>query len=246
MSGDTGHEGAAGEGVVDAGAGDAISAGAGSVGAVRVLLVDDQAVVRAGLATILSAHDDLEVVGEASDGIEAVAAVRRLDPDVVLMDVRMPRMDGIEATRAVVASGSRARICMLTTYGLDEFVYDAMRAGACGFLLKTDPPERIVEGIRLVSRGEPVLSASTMGQVLTRFAAGVRPHPDAGTVLEGLTVRERDVYRLVARGLSNREIAEELVLGEGTVKSHVAHVLTKLDLRDRIQIVIHARDHGVA
>ena len=225
MSGEQVRERVATEGAVGAGSGDAVSADAGSVGVgsvavVRVLLVDDQAVVRAGLATILSAHDDLEVVGEASDGIEA--------------------------TRAVVASGSRARICMLTTYGLDEFVYDAMRAGACGFLLKTDPPERIVEGIRLVSRGEPVLSASTMGQVLTRFAAGARPHYDADTVLAGLTGRERDVYRLVARGLSNREIAEELVLGEGTVKSHVAHVLTKLSLRDRIQIVIHARDHGVA
>jgi len=216
------------------------------VNVVRVLLVDDQAVVRAGLATILSAHDDLEVVGEASDGIEAVAAVRRLDPDVVLMDVRMPRMDGIEATATVAASGAQARICMLTTYGLDEFVYDAMRAGAVGFLLKTDPPERIVEGIRLVARGEPVLSASTMSQVLTRFAAGARPHRDADAVLAGLTGRERDVYLLVAKGLSNREIADELVLGEGTVKTHVAHVLTKLDLRDRIQIVIHARDHGLA
>ncbi len=218
----------------------------GSPTRIRVLLVDDQAVVRAGLATILSAHDDLDVAGEAGDGIEAVAAVRRLDPDVVLMDVRMPRMDGIEATAALSDSGARARVCMLTTYGLDEFVYDAMRAGACGFLLKTDPPVRLVEGIRLVAAGEPVLSPATMSQLLTRFASGSRPQGDGEAVLSPLTGRERDVYRLAAEGLSNREIADALVLGEGTVKSHLAHVLAKLGLRDRIQIVIHARDHGLA
>lgn len=208
-----------------------------------IVLADDQAVVRAGLATILAPHDDLIVVGEAADGAEAVDAVRVLDPDIVLMDVRMPRLDGVAATRAIVASGSRTKVCMLTTYGLEDVAYDALAAGASGFLLKTDPPDRIVEALRRLAEGEQVLAPATVQQVVARFVASPRATDDHA--LDVLTEREHSVYLLVARGLSNREIARELSLGEGTVKSHVAHVLTKTDLRDRIQVVIHAHRHGL-
>ena len=211
---------------------------------VSVVLADDQSVVRAGLMTILAPHDDLTVVGEASDGYEALDAVLRLDPDVVLMDVRMPRLDGVAATRELVNRRARARVCVLTTYGLEDVVYDALAAGASGFLLKTDPPERIVTAVRRLAEGEPVLSPATVEQVVARYVSAPRPPPV--DLLDALTERERSVYVLVARGLTNREIAIELSLGEGTVKSHVAHLLTKLDLRDRIQVVIHAHRHGLA
>lgn len=211
---------------------------------VTVVLADDQSVVRAGLTTILAPHDDITVVGEASDGHEAVDAVLRLDPDVVLMDVRMPRLDGVAATRELVARRVRTRVCVLTTYGLEDVVHDALAAGASGFLLKTDPPERIVSAVRRLSEGEPVLSPATVEQVVARYVS--TPRPAAVDVLDALTDRERSVYRLMALGLTNREIATQLSLGEGTVKSHVAHVLTKLDLRDRIQVVIHAHRHGLA
>ena len=212
----------------------------------RIALVDDQEIVRAGLATIFSAHEDLEVVGEADDGDRVVALVRRTDPDVVLMDVRMPRMDGVAATRAVVASGARARVCVLTTYDQDDFVYDALAAGASGFLLKTDPPERIVRSVRDLAAGEMTLSASTADALVARFVGGTRPAPPGHDPLFALTERERSVYFLVADGLTNREIATRLFLGEGTVKSHVAHLLTKLELRDRVHVVIHAhRNHLV-
>jgi DNA-binding NarL/FixJ family response regulator len=211
---------------------------------VSVLLADDQAVVRAGLSTILAPHDDLRVVGEAADGREAVDAVLRLDPDVVLMDVRMPRVDGIAATRELVARRVRTRVCVLTTYGLESVAYDALAAGASGFLLKTDPPERIVSAVRRLAEGEPVLSPATVEHVVAHFVSA--PRPSDTDPLDVLTERERSVYTLVAQGLSNREIAQRLVLGEGTVKSHVAHLLTKLDLRDRIQVVIHAHRHGLA
>lgn len=211
---------------------------------VTVVLADDQSVVRAGLATILAPHADLSVVGEATDGREAIDAVLRLDPDVVLMDVRMPRVDGVAATRELVARRARTRVCVLTTYGLEAVVHDALAAGASGFLLKTDPPERIVSAVRRLADGEPVLSPATVEQVLAHFVSS--PRPSDSDPLDVLTERERSVYTLVARGLTNREIASELLLGEGTVKSHVAHLLTKLDLRDRIQVVIHAHRHGLA
>jgi len=210
---------------------------------VTVVLADDQSVVRAGLTTILAPHDDLVVVGEASDGREAVDTVLRLDPDVVLMDVRMPRLDGVAATRELTSLGTRSRICVLTTYGLDDVVHDALAAGAGGFLLKTDPPERIVAAVRRLAEGEPVLSPATVEQVVARFVAA--PRPAQSDLLDVLTERERSVYLLVARGLTNREIADELFLGPGTVKSHVAHVLAKLELRDRIHVVIHAHRHGL-
>jgi DNA-binding NarL/FixJ family response regulator len=213
---------------------------------VRIAIVDDQELVRTGLSTIFSAHDDLEVVGEGEDGDAALALVRRTDPDVLLIDVRMPRVDGVTATRAVVASGARARVCVLTTYDQDEFVYDALAAGASGFLLKTDPPERIVRSVRDLATGELALSAATADALVARFVGGARPSPADEDPLAALTARERSVYLLVAQGLTNREIAERLFLGEGTVKSHVAHVLTKLDLRDRVHVVIHAhRNHLV-
>jgi DNA-binding NarL/FixJ family response regulator len=210
---------------------------------VSVVLADDQSVVRAGLTTILAPHDDLVVVGEAADGREAVDLVLRVEPDVVLMDVRMPRLDGVAATRELTSRAVRSRICVLTTYGLDDVVHDALAAGASGFLLKTDPPERIVTAVRLLAEGEPVLSSATVEQVIAHFVAA--PRPTQTDQLDVLTERERSVYLLVARGLTNREIAEELYLGQGTVKSHVAHLLTKLGLRDRIHVVIHAHRHGV-
>ncbi|MFC6237244.1 response regulator [Longivirga aurantiaca] len=210
---------------------------------VSVVLADDQSVVRAGLTTILAPHDDLAVVAEAADGYEAIEAVLRLDPDVVLMDVRMPRLDGVAATRELVDRGVRTRICVLTTYGLEDVVHDALAAGASGFLLKTDPPERIVSALRRLAEGEPVLSPATVEQIVAKYVSAPRPAPV--DLVEVLTQRERSVYLLVARGLTNREIAGELSLGEGTVKSHVAHLLTKLGLRDRIQVVIHAHRHGL-
>lgn len=206
---------------------------------VRIALVDDQEIVRAGLATIFSAHTDLEVVGEADDGDRALVLVQRTDPDVLLMDVRMPRMDGIAATRAVVESGARARVCVLTTYDQDELVYDSLAAGASGFLLKTDPPERIVRSVRDLSAGELILSPAATRAVVTHFVDGTRPAAADHDPIAPLTERERSVYLLVAQGLTNREIAARLYLGEGTVKSHVAHILTKLALRDRVHVVIH-------
>jgi DNA-binding NarL/FixJ family response regulator len=212
---------------------------------IRIALVDDQQIVRAGLATIFSAHADLDVVGEADDGDRAVALVRRTDPDVLLMDVRMPRMDGVAATRAVVASGARARVGVLTTYDQDEFVFDALAAGASGFLLKTDTPERIVRSVRDLAVGELAFSPATTDAVVAHFIAGARPKPAGEDPLAALTGRERSVYLLVAEGLTNREIASRLYVGEGTVKSHVASLLSKLALRDRVHVVIHAHRHGL-
>ena len=213
---------------------------------IRVLVADDQALVRGGFRMILDAKDDLEVVGEAGDGSEAVALTERLAPDVVLMDVRMPGADGLEATRRIVASGSPARVIVLTTYDVDDSVFAALRAGASGFLLKDVRPAELVEAIRVVARGDALLAPSVTRRLLDRFAATL-PGPEAAPPadLEELTAREVEVLRLVALALSNGEIAERLVLTEATVKTHVSAVLRKLGLRDRVQAVVFAYDVGL-
>ncbi|HEY3541726.1 MAG TPA: response regulator transcription factor [Gaiellaceae bacterium] len=208
---------------------------------IRVLLADDQALVRAGFRLIVGGEADLEVAGEAGDGAEAVAAAASVSPDVVLMDVRMPELDGIEATRRIVASGGRARVLMLTTFDLDEYVVDAFRAGASGFLLKTAPPQQLVAAIRTVHEGEALLAPASTRRLIEQFA---QPREEAAALRE-LTAREAGVLRLLARGLTNAEIAAELVVEPSTVKSHVASVLAKLDLRDRVQAVVFAYEHGV-
>jgi DNA-binding NarL/FixJ family response regulator len=214
---------------------------------VRILIADDQALVRAGFKMILDAEDDLEVVGEAVDGPQAVEMCRRLAPDVVLMDIRMPELDGIEATRRVVsADGSTVRVLMLTTFDLNEYVYEALRAGASGFLLKDVPPEQLAAGIRVVADGEALLAPSITKRLIQEFAevAPAMPQPPQG--MDELTARELEVFKLVARGLSNAEIAAELIVSETTVKTHVARMLMKLGLRDRVQAVVLAYEHGVA
>ena len=212
-----------------------------------VLIADDQALVRAGFRMILEAEEDMEVVGEAADGREAVEETRRLRPDVVLMDVRMPDVDGIEATRRLLGEdGAEAKIVMLTTFDMDEYVYDALRAGASGFLLKDVPPEQLVDGIRAVASGDALLAPSVTRRVIEEF---VRRPPDsvrtAPPELAELTARELEVLKLVARGLADAEIAKELFISETTVKTHVAHVLMKLKLRDRVQAVVFAYESGL-
>ena len=212
-----------------------------------VLIADDQALVRAGFRMILEAEEDMEVVGEAADGREAVAETRRLRPDVVLMDVRMPDVDGIEATRRLLGQdGAEAKIVMLTTFDMDEYVYDALRAGASGFLLKDVPPEQLVAGIRAVASGDALLAPSVTRRVIEEF---VRRPPDsvrtAPAELAELTARELEVLKLIARGLANAEIATELFVSETTVKTHVAHILMKLKLRDRVQAVVFAYESGL-
>jgi DNA-binding NarL/FixJ family response regulator/class 3 adenylate cyclase len=213
---------------------------------VRILIVDDQALVRAGFRMILEAEDDIEVVGEAADGGEAVEAATSLSPDVVLMDVRMPEVDGIEATRRLLARDGQAKVVMLTTFDMDEYVYEALRAGASGFLLKDVPPEQLVAGIRAVASGDALLAPSVTRRVIEEFVRrppeSVRTTPPA---LAELTAREVEVLKLMARGLSNAEIAKDLVVSETTVKTHVAHVLMKLGLRDRVQAVVFAYETGL-
>jgi DNA-binding NarL/FixJ family response regulator len=208
---------------------------------IRVLLADDQALVRAGFRLILAAEPDMEVVGEARDGAEAIEQTHATDPDVVLMDVRMPHVDGIEATRRLLANGAGLRVLMLTTFDLDEYVIDAFRAGASGFLLKTAPPDQLVAAVRTVHAGEALLAPASTRRLIEQFA---HP-PQEAPALDGLTTRERDVLRLLARGLTNAEIAAELVVETSTVKSHVASVLAKLDLRDRVQAVVFAYESGL-
>jgi DNA-binding NarL/FixJ family response regulator len=211
---------------------------------IRILIADDQSLVRAGFRLVLSSHDDMEVVGEASNGHEAVHSAGRLDPDVVLMDIRMPELDGIGATREITAR-HRARVLVLTTYDLDEYVYDALQAGASGFLLKDTPPEQLADGIRAVAGGEALLAPSVTRRLIeefTRVGRNPRPRPSE---LDELTPRELEVLGLLARGLSNGEIAAELVLSEATVKTHVTHVLGKLGLRDRVQAVVLAYESGL-
>ena len=212
-----------------------------------VLIVDDQALVRAGFRMILEAEEDMEVVGEAANGREAIAEARRARPDVILMDVRMPEMDGIEATRRLLDSEvSASKVVMLTTFDMDEYVYDALRAGASGFLLKDVPPEQLVDGIRAVASGDALLAPSVTRRVIEEFVR--RPPTSVRTLppeLGDLTPRELEVLKLIARGHSNAEIATELFVSETTVKTHVAHVLMKLTLRDRVQAVVLAYESGL-
>lgn len=211
---------------------------------IPVAIVDDQHLVRAGFRMILEAEDDLVVVGEAGDGRGAVDLVRSTSPEVVLMDVRMPHMDGIEATRLITAA-STARVIMLTTFDLDEYVFRAVHAGASGFLLKDVPPEDLVRAIRVVAEGEALLAPSVTRQLLREFARGHAVPRDPGEEYAQLTEREQEVLGLVARGMSNGEIAEHLVVGETTVKTHVGRILAKLQLRDRVQAVVYAYEHGI-
>ena len=215
---------------------------------IRVLLVDDQALIRAGFRMILDAEEDMEVVGECADGTQAVDSARRLKPDVVLMDIRMPEMDGIEATRLIAARerrGAAPRVLMLTTFDLDEYVYDALRAGASGFLLKDVPAEQLVDGIRVVAQGDALLAPSVTKRLIHEFSRGPRRSRARPAALEELTPRELEVFKLIARGMSNAEIAAELVVSETTVKTHVARVLMKLGVRDRVQAVVLAYESGV-
>jgi DNA-binding NarL/FixJ family response regulator len=209
---------------------------------IRVLLADDQALVRAGFRMILGAEADFEVVGEAGDGSEAVSLARELKPDVVLMDVRMPVLDGIEATSHVVDGDAAPRVLVLTTFDLDEYVYEALCAGASGFLLKDAPEQQLTAGIRIVAEGGSMFAPAVTRRLIERFA-GARP--STPPQLDELTDREREVLMLVARGESNAEIAATLVVSEHTVKTHVAHILRKLDLRDRVQAVILAYEAGI-
>src|SRR3954452_6281162 len=233
---------------------------------IRVLLVDDQALVRAGFRMILDAEEDIEVVGEAADGEQAVSSAARFNPDVILMDVRMPHMDGIEATRRIVSAETngaggvagaseesdpaldRPRVLMLTTFELDEYVYESLRAGASGFLLKDVPADQLVAGIRVVADGDALLAPSVTKRLISDFSAAraakaMEENPPAG--LAELTTREMEVFKLIARGMSNSEIAGELVVSETTVKTHVARILMKLGLRDRVQAVVLAYESGL-
>ncbi|WP_417564432.1 response regulator [Microbacterium sp.] len=210
---------------------------------IRVLIADDQALVRTGFHLILDLEPDIEVVGEAADGLECVQAVQRHNPDVVLMDVRMPRLDGIEATRRLTAAGSHARVLVLTTFDLDEYAYEALRAGAAGFLLKDAPREQLVSAIRQVVDGDALLAPSVTRRLIERFAQ-LQGADAASTAFASLSAREREVMGLIARGLSNGEIARELYLGEATVKTHIARLLGKLGARDRIQAIVMAYECG--
>jgi DNA-binding NarL/FixJ family response regulator len=214
---------------------------------IRILIADDQSLVRTGFRMILDAEPDLDVVGEAVDGREAVDKARAAKPDVILMDIRMPDLDGIEATRRIVADGGEnaPKILMLTTFDLNEYVYEALRAGASGFLLKDVPAEQLADGVRVVAAGEALLAPSVTRRLLSEFAQ-VRPRDAAPPpAFEDLTPRELEVFRLIARGLSNAEVAQELIVSETTVKTHVARVLMKLGLRDRIQAVVLAYESGI-
>jgi DNA-binding NarL/FixJ family response regulator len=209
---------------------------------VRVLVADDQSMVRAGFRMLLAGEPDIEVVAEASNGLEAIDKAARFDPTVVLMDIRMPELDGIQATRRILAADDEARVLILTTFDLDEYVYEALRAGASGFVLKDEPPEQLLAAIRTVAAGDALLSPTVTKRVIKQFGRIPRPAPPKE--LEDLSDRERDVFRLVARGLSNAEIGNELYISETTVKTHVTHILQKLDLRDRVQAVVLAYQTG--
>jgi DNA-binding NarL/FixJ family response regulator len=210
---------------------------------IRVVLADDQALVRSGFRLIVEGEPDLEVAGEAADGRDAIRMVHELDPDVVLMDIRMPELDGLEATRRILAQDRAARILILTTFDLDEYIYEALSAGASGFVLKDDPPEQLIAAIRTVAAGDALLSPAVTKRVIERFARSPRAERPHG--LDELTERELEILRLIANGLSNAEIGEELYIGDATVKTHVTHIFQKLDLRDRVQAVVLAYEAGI-
>jgi DNA-binding NarL/FixJ family response regulator len=210
---------------------------------IRVLIADDQSMVRAGFRMLLADEQDMEVVAEASNGLEAVAKAAQFDPTVILMDIRMPELDGLEATRRIIASNDTARILILTTFGLDEYVYEALSAGASGFVLKDDPAEQLIEAVRTVAAGDALLSPAILKRVINQFTR--IPRHVLPKELDELTAREQDILRLIAGGLSNAEIGAELYISETTVKTHVSHILQKLNLRDRVQIVVLAYQTGL-
>ena len=210
---------------------------------IRVLVADDQSMVRAGFRMLLSREEDIEVVAEAANGLEAVEKAARLRPTVVLMDIRMPELDGLEATRRILATDNGARILILTTFDLDEYVYEALRAGASGFVLKDDPAEQLLSAIRIVAGGEALLSPAITKRVISQFSRIRQRAPQKE--LEDLTERELEVLRLIARGLSNAEIGQELYISDTTVKTHITHIFQKLDLRDRVQAVVLAYESGL-
>jgi DNA-binding NarL/FixJ family response regulator len=210
---------------------------------IRVLVADDQSMVRAGFRMLLAGEQDIEVVAEASNGLEAVAKAARADPAVILMDIRMPELDGLEATRRILAANDAARVLILTTFGLDEYVYEALCAGASGFVLKDDPPEQLIAAVRTVAAGNALLSPAVTKRVIRQFTRIPRPAPPKE--MGELTERELEILRLIATGLSNAEIGRELFIGETTVKTHVTHILQKLGLRDRVQAVVLAYQAGL-
>ncbi|MDQ5820052.1 MAG: response regulator transcription factor [Actinomycetota bacterium] len=213
---------------------------------IRILIVDDQAMVRTGFRMILESEEDLDIVGEAADGLEAIDQARALQPDVILMDIRMPRLDGLEATRRILDGAvSTAKVLVLTTFDLDEYVYESLRAGASGFMLKDAPPEQLVDAIRIVASGDSLLAPSVTRRVIEGFVAGRPAREGPPPELESLTARELEVLQALARGCSNAEIAKELFVSETTVKTHVARVLQKLGLRDRVQAVVLAYESGL-
>jgi DNA-binding NarL/FixJ family response regulator len=210
---------------------------------IRVIVADDQSMVRAGFRMLLSREEDIDVVAEASNGLEAVEKAERFHPDVILMDIRMPELDGLEATRRILATDNGARILVLTTFNLDEYVYEALRAGASGFVLKDDPPEQLIAAIHTVAGGDALLSPTVTKRVINQFTRIPRFAPPKE--LDDLSERERDVFRLIARGLSNAEIGQELYISDTTVKTHITHILQKLNLRDRVQVVVLAYQTGL-
>ena len=210
---------------------------------VRVLVADDQSMVRAGFRMLLSGAEDIEVVAEASNGLEAIDKAARFHPTVILMDIRMPELDGLQATKRILAADNGARILILTTFDLDEYVYEALAAGASGFVLKDDPPEQLLAAIRTVAAGEALLSPTVTKRVIEHFMRIPRPTPPKE--FDELTAREQEVFRLIASGLSNSEIAHELYISDATVKSHITHILQKLNLRDRVQAVVLAYQAGL-
>jgi DNA-binding NarL/FixJ family response regulator len=212
---------------------------------IRTVIADDQGMVRTGLRSLLQSEPDIEVVAEAADGEQALAAIRRHGPDVALMDIRMPNLDGLAATRRLVEEETRTRILILTTYDLDEYVFEALRAGASGFMLKDAPAEELTAGVRTVARGDSLLSPAVTRRVIEAFASTPIPDPRLSESLSGLSNRELEVLRLLARGYSNSEIARELVVTAATVKTHVSNVLSKLRLRDRVQAVVVAYESGL-
>ena len=215
---------------------------------VRVLIADDQALIRTGFRMVLNATGDIAVVGEAADGASAVTQTRALAPDVVLMDVRMPGVDGVEATRRITSEGLRSRVLVLTTFDLDEYAFDGLRAGASGFLLKDVPPDELCSAIRAIAAGDAVVSPRITRELLTRYhaqAASAAPAVPPASAVADLTAREQEVLLKVAAGLTNAEIAERLVLSEATVKTHITRILAKLALRDRVQAVVFAYEHGL-